>query len=410
MARRRDVLALVQAGGSGGRMDVLTRERAKPALPYGGVHRLIDFTLSSLVYANVRDVWVSVEYQVASIDEYLSGGRPWDLDSSRGGFRRMVPQTGSGPATEDKFAHGNGDLLLRMARDLEAFGAETLVVCSADHVFAADLDPVIADHVASGLTATVLTSEVTKKEAAQNVTVLSGADGIVTAVQEKPSRPATGTVATELFVYQVQPLLETLRSLRAELSGDAEGDDSGIGDFGEHLLPRLVDERQVRAVPLTGYWRDVGRPDAYLQGHRDLLAGRVDVFDHPDRPVISKWQDRTAARVREGAVIEDSMLSPGCDVAGTVIDSVLGPGVVVEAGALVEDSVIFGDVRIQRGARVNTSIIDERCSIGRDAVVGAMSSNRVARDEEIVLMGRDSEVGADVGVAAGARLEPGTTA
>ena len=410
MARRRDVLALVQAGGSGGRMDVLTRERAKPALPYGGVHRLIDFTLSSLVYANVRDVWVSVEYQVASIDEYLSGGRPWDLDSSRGGFRRMVPQTGSGPATEDKFAHGNGDLLLRVARDLEAFGASTLVVCSADHVFAADLDPVIADHVASGVTATVLTSEVTKKEASQNVTVISGADGLVTAVEEKPGRPATGTVATELFVYQVEPLLETLRSLRAELSADAEGDDSGIGDFGEHLLPRLVEERQVRAVPLTGYWRDVGRPDAYLQGHRDLLAGRVDVFDHADRPIISKWQDRTASRVREGAVIEDSMLSPGCDVAGTVIDSVLGPGVVVEAGALVEDSVIFADVRIQRGARVNTSIIDERCSIGRDAVVGAMSSNRIARDEEIVLMGRDSAVGHDVGVAAGARLEPGTTA
>jgi glucose-1-phosphate adenylyltransferase len=410
MVRRRDVLALVQAGGSGGRMDVLTRERAKPALPFGGVHRLIDFTLSSLVYANLHDVWVSVEYQVASIDEYLSGGRPWDLDSSRGGFRRVVPQTGSGPATEDRFAHGNGDLLLRMARDLEAFGAPTLVVSSADHVFAADLEPIIADHVASGLAATVLTSEVTKKEASQNVTVTTDDDGLVTAVEEKPSRPSTGVVATELFIYQVEPLLEMLRALRSELSGEAEGDDSGIGDFGEHLLPRLVEDRQVRAVPLPGYWRDLGRPETYLQGHRDLLAGRVDVFDHPDRPIISKWQDRTAVRLRSGAVVEDSLLSPGCDISGTVVDSVLGPGVVVEAGAVVDDCVIFGDVRIERGARVNTSIIDARCTVGRDAVVGAMSSNRVARDEEIVLMGRDSTVAADVGVPAGARMEPGTTA
>jgi glucose-1-phosphate adenylyltransferase len=391
-------------------MDVLTRERAKPALPYGGVHRLIDFTLSSLVYANLHDVWVSLEYQVASIDEYLSGGRPWDLDSSRGGFRRIVPETGSGPPTEDRFAYGNGDLLLRLARDLEAFGAPTLVVASADHVFAADLEPIIADHVASGMAATVLTSEVTKKEATQNVTITSGRGGLVTAVEEKPTRPSTGVVATELFVYQTEPLLETLRALRAELSGEAEGDDSGIGDFGEHLLPRLVGQRQVRAVPLPGYWKDLGRPEAYLQGHRDLLAGHVDVFDHPDRPIISKWQDRTAARVRAGAVVEDSMLSPGCDVAGTVVDSVLGPGVVVEAGALVEDCVIFGDVRIERGARVNTSIVDVRCTIGRDAVVGAMSSSRVARDEEIVLVGRDSTVGGDVGVPAGARLEPGTTA
>ena len=410
MARRREVLALVQAGGAGGRMDVLTRERAKPALPYGGVHRLIDFALSSLVYADLHDVWVSVEYQVASIDEYLSGGRPWDLDSNRGGFRRIVPETGSGPATEDRFAHGNGDLLLRMARDIEAFGAPTLVVASADHVFAADLEPIIAEHVESGAAATVLTSEVTKKEASQNVTVIAGGDGIVTGVEEKPSRPSTGVVATELFIYQTEPLLDTLRTLRAELSADAEGDDSGIGDFGEHLLPRLVDQQTVRAVPLPGYWRDVGRPEAYLQGHRDLLAGRVDVFDHEDRPIISKWQDRTAVRVRTGAVIEDSMLSPGCDVAGTVVDSVLGPGVVVEAGALVEDCVIFGDVRIGRGARVNTSIVDVRCAIGRDAVVGAMSSNRVARNEDIVLMGRDSTVGNDVGVPAGSRLEPGTSA
>ena len=408
MSRRR-VLAVVQAGGSGGRMDVLTRERAKPALPYGGVHRLIDFTLSSLVHAGITDLWVSVEYQVASIDEYLSGGRPWDLDSSRGGFRRMVPQTGSGPATEDKFAHGNGDLLLRMARDIEAFGAPTLVVASADHVFAADLDVVVEEHVASGLAATVLTAEVTKREAANNVTVATDGSGLVTGVEEKPSRPSTGTVATEIFVYSTEPLLETLRSLRAELSAHAEGDDSGIGDFAEHLIPRLVEQRQVRALPLDGYWRDLGRPAAYLQGHRDLLAGKVDVFD-PSRPLISKWPDRTAARVRAGAVVANSLLAPGCDVAGEVVDSVLGPGVVVEAGARVEDSVLFEDVVVRRGARVSTSVLDERCRIGRGATVGATSSSRVARDEELVLAGMDSMVGSRATVGAGARLEPGTTA
>jgi glucose-1-phosphate adenylyltransferase len=390
-------------------MDVLTRERAKPALPYGGVHRLIDFTLSSLVHAQLDDVWVSVEYQVASIDEYLSGGRPWDLDSSRGGFRRVVPQTGSGPATEDKFAHGNGDLLLRLARDLEASGASTLLVSSADHVFAADLATVVEGHMESGLTATVLTTEVTKREAAQNVTVSTGRGGRVTAVADKPARPETGTVATEIFVYQTEPLLETLRALRAELSGDAEGDDSGIGDFADHLLPRLVEQRQVRAVPLDGYWRDLGRPGSYLQGHRDLLAGRVDVYD-PARPVISKWPDRSAARIRAGAKVEDSLVSPGCDIAGEVIGSVLGPGVVVAAGARVEDCVLFEDVHVERGARVTTAVVDDRCHIGREATVGSMPSSRLARDEELVLVGRDSDIGADAGVHAGARLEPGSSA
>jgi glucose-1-phosphate adenylyltransferase len=410
MARRRDVLALVQAGGAGGRMDVLTRERAKPALPYGGVHRLIDFTLSSLVHSGLLDVWVSLEYQVASIDEYLSGGRPWDLDSSRGGFRRVVPQSGSGPATEDKFAHGNGDLLLRMARDLEAFGAPTLVVASADHVFSADLEPVIADHLASGLAVTVLTADVSKREASSNVAILTDGQGLVTGLEEKAARPSTGTVATEIFVYQTEPLLATLRELRAELSGAAEGDDSGIGDFGEHLLPRLIDRGQARAVPLPGYWRDLGRPGTYLQGHRDLLAGKVDVFNHPDRPIISKWQDRTAARIRASAEIENSLVSPGCDVAGRVVDSVLGPGVVVEPDAWVEDSVIYEDVVIRKGSRVHTSVVDEGCEVQRDATVGALPAGRLARDEEVALVGRDSVITVDAGIAAGGRLEPGTTA
>ncbi len=407
MARRRDVLAVVQAGGSGGRMDVLTRERAKPALPYGGVHRLVDFPLSSLVYGGFNDVWVSVEYQVASIDQYLSGGRPWDLDSNRGGFRRMVPQTGSGAPTEDAFAHGNGDLLLRMSRDIESHGAEHLLVCSADHVFAEDLGQVYADHVASGAEATVVTAEVSRKEAAQNTVVLTDADGLVTEVQDHAPRPDSGTVATEVFLYRVGPLLETLRDLRAELSRGADDEgDSGIGDAGEHLLPRLVERGRVRTVPVRGYWRDVGRPETYLQSHRDLLAGRVDVFSHEDRPVISKWQDRTAARVERGAEVADSLLSPGCRVAGTVVRSVLGPGVVVERGAHVEDAVLFDDVVVRRGARLHTALVDQRAVLARGARVGSAPSARVARDADLVLVGRDCVVGGEV--AAGGRLEPGS--
>jgi len=325
----------------------------------------------------------------------------------------MVPQTGSGPATEDRFAHGNGDLLLRLARDLEAHGASTLVVSSSDHVFSAELDSVVAEHRSAGLVATVLTAEVSPREASANVTVMTQ-DGLVSELEEKPEEPRTGRVLTELFVYEVQPLLTALRELRAELSGEAEGDDSGIGDFADHLLPRLVQQRQVRAVPLAGYWRDLGRPSAYLQGHRDLLAGEVDALTVPGRPVISKWQDRTAARLRRGAVVEDSLVSPGCDVAGEVVRSVLGPGVVVEAGARVEDCVLFEDVVVRRGATLTTSLVDERCVVGPDATVGSGRSTDGAAappaDSEITMLGVESTVGASVVLAAGSRLEPGTTA
>ena len=387
-------------------MDVFTRERAKPALPYGGVHRLVDFALSALVHAEVSDVWVSLEYQVTSIDEYLSGGRPWSLDRNRGGFRRMVPQTGTGPATESGFAHGNGDLLLRMSADLESFGASTLVVCSADHVFNLDLAPVIEQHVAEGRVATVLTSEVSKKDAADNVVVLASADGTITGIEEKPAKPSSGTVATELFIYDAAVLLDTVRELRGELSGQQEDDDSGLGDFGEHLLPRLVETGKAVAVPLPGYWKDVGQPALYLQSHRDLLADRVDVFDDPSRPVISHWPDRPGARVRASAECRDSLLSPGCDVAGEVVGSVLGPGVVVERGASVHDSVIMEDCVIRAGAQVRTAIVDERCEIRSGARLGEEPSGRVARDEDLVLVGRDSRIGGEM--PAGTRLEPGS--
>jgi glucose-1-phosphate adenylyltransferase len=388
-------------------MDVLTRERAKPALPYGGVHRLIDFALSGLVHAELADVWVSLEYQVTSIDDYLSGGRPWSLDRNRGGFRRIVPQTGTGPATESGFAYGNGDLLLRMSADIEAFGARTLVVCSADHVFNMDLAPVVEEHVAAGRVATVLTSEVSRRDASDNVVVLTGRDGIVTGIEQKPAKPSSGTVATEIFLYDTEALLSTLHDLRRELSGEQDDDgDSGIGDFGEHLLPRLVEGGQVVAVPLTGYWRDVGQPSLYLQAHRDLLRGKVDVFDHPGRPVISHWPDRPAARVRASGECRDSLLSPGADVSGLVVGSVLGPGVVVEKGAEVHDSVLMEDCVVRAGAVVRTSVLDERCDVGPRSRVGAEPSRRLAHDDDLVLVGRDSRV--DGQIAAGARLEPGS--
>jgi glucose-1-phosphate adenylyltransferase len=406
--RRGDVLAIVQAGGQGSRMDVLTRERAKPALPFGGVHRLVDFALSSLAHSDLVDVWVSVQYQVASIDDYLAGGRPWSLDRNRGGFRRMVPQTGTGPTSEEGFSDGNADLLLKLSADIAAHAPEHVLVTSADHVFNMDLAPVVEEHMSRGSTATMVTAEATKKVASDNVAVLTGGGGTVTGLEVKVARPSTTTVATEIFVYRTGALLEALSTLRAELDDQQDGDSSGLGDFGEHLMPRLIETGAVHVVPMDGYWRDLGQPGTYLQGHRDLLAGRVDVFDHRDRPVISHWPDRPAARVRPSARLSNSLLSPGCDVAGEVDGCVLGPGVVVERGARVVDSVLFDEVLVRSGAVVQTSVLDEGCEIGRAGRIGAVPAGRVAVDDDIVLVGAGSTV--DSALAAGARLEPGSTA
>ena len=212
----RGVLGIVQAGGQGSRMDVLTRERAKPALPFAGCYQLIDFALSAMTHARVDDVWVSVQYLAGSLDPYLAGGRPWDLDRTRGGYRRVVPEEGDGDA-ESGFSQGNADDLLLLRRQIEDLGPDHIVVSSADHVFATDLDAVLTRHRERGSDCTVVVAEVTKAEAKHNAVVVADASGLVRSVDYKPSAPRATTVATEVFVYRTDVLVTTLDRLRAEL-------------------------------------------------------------------------------------------------------------------------------------------------------------------------------------------------
>lgn len=413
-------LAIVQAGGQGSRLDVLTRERAKPALPFAGTHALIDFPLSSLAASGIADVWVSVQFQSSSLDAYLAGGRPWDLDRTRGGFRRITPEEGSGPAHVEGFSHGNADGLFRLRDSVRVFDPDVLLVLSSDHVFNLDLQPVIARHLERGAECTLVTAEVGVQEAAHNMVVHADTDGRVRQVRDKPGSTTVGTVATEIFLYDPGVLLVELERLHRELAGStgestpsqdgADGEDTGLGDFGSLLVPALVERGQVWSESIPGYWKDVGRPQAYLQAHRDLLAGRVDVFDQPRRPVLGPTPVGLPARVRAGAEVEDSLLGPGTDIRGRVVRSVLGPGVQVEAGAVVQDSVLLTDVRVEAGARVHTAVLDRRTVVGRDAAVGSAPAGTRLVDEAITLVGQDSRIGRGVTIDAGARLEPGTTA
>jgi glucose-1-phosphate adenylyltransferase len=408
MARTR-ALAIIQAGGAGGRLDVLTRERAKPALPFAGIYQLVDFPLSNLSHSGIDDVWLSVQYQAGTLQEQVANGRPWDLDRTRGGLRLLVPEEGSGSADEDGFAAGNADLLFRIRDQITSFDPEVLIVCSADHVYRFDFADAVRTHRDAKAECTVVTSEVPRDQACDHATIETDDDGRVTGFAYKPEKPTTGTVATEIFVYDPAALLETLEQLHLELGGEAAEGDSGLGDFGDHLLPRLVERERVFAHAMPGYWRDLGKPEKYLAAHRDLLTADVGLFDDPAWPILTLQPQRSPARVRSGSRVEDSLVSPGCDVRGEVLRSVLAPGVVVAEGASVVDSVILTDVHIARGARVAWAIVDSGCRVESRARVGEEQSEAPGADG-IVLMGRDSTVGPGATVGAGARLEPGTTA
>jgi glucose-1-phosphate adenylyltransferase len=407
MPSRTHVLAIIQAGGSGGRMDVLTRERAKPALPFAGVYQLVDFPLSNLAHSGITEVWLSLQYQGVSLEEPVANGRPWDLDRTRGGLRLLPPQQGTGSEDEEGFARGNADELYRIRDQIRSTGPDLVVVLSADHVYRFDYTDAIETHRSHDAECTIVTSEVALEEAGDHATVESDEDGRVTGFAYKPDKPSTGTVATEVFVYDAEVLVEVLEELHRELSGSSAGGDSGLGDFGETLVPRFVDRGRTVAHAMPGYWRDLGQPHHYLAAHQDILVEDQTLFDDLAWPILTRQPQRVPGRVLAGGRVEDSLVSPGARVSGEVVRSVLGPGVVVERGALVRNSVVFADSVISSGARLDWVIVDERSLVAPGAVLGRQDANGTGDPDQVTIVGRDSLVSADLD--GGARLEPGTT-
>lgn len=346
-------LVIVLAGGAGGRLELLTEERAKPAVPFAGSHRLIDFPLSNCHNSGLSDVWIVQQFNPISLSDHLSNGRPWDLDRTVGGL--LVLQPRQGDDGRSGFPRGTADALWRNAPLIREFAPEALVVLSADAVYAQDYAALVAEHVGSGATVTMVTTEVDPDDAGR-YGVVQVEDGRVRDYAYKPDEPATNLVANEVFVFQPGPLLETLEDL-----DEPE-------DLGDEALPRLVEAGGAREVRFDGYWRDVGTVHAYWECHMDLLSADPPIdLDAPGWPILTHATGRRAAvRVRPGAEIEGSLLGPASVVAGTVERSVLGRGAVVERGATVREAVILPGAVVRAGASVVRAVVDDEVEVGAD--------------------------------------------
>jgi len=381
------ILVLVLAGGAGGRLELLTEQRAKPAVPFAGVYRLIDFPLSNCQHSGIADVWVSVQFHPTSLSDHLANGRPWDLDRTSGGLMMLPPFQGT---DRGGWVSGTANLLWRQADLIREYDADALVVVSSDAVYKLDYREVVESHLGSGAEVTMVTTEVEADDASRYGIVQVEGER-VTDYAYKPDEPATTTATNEVFVFTPGPTLDRLEALHGELGEDA------LEDLGTHLLPAQTGDGLARAHPLGGYWRDVGTVPAYWQAHRDFLAEEPPIdLDDPAWPVHTRGGRHSAARILGGAVVDGSLVSGGTRVAGEVRGSVLSPGVVIEKGATVVDSVLLPGVRVRAGATVTRAVLDDGVEVGEQASVGG--------DGDVALVGRRARVAPGTDVAAGGRL------
>lgn len=342
-------LLVVLAGGAGSRLESLTDGRAKPALPLGGTHRLIDVPLSHARNSGISDVWVLEQFYPTSINRHLAGGRPWDLDRTDGGLMVLGPHQGD---EREGWHDGTADALWRKAGVIAEHAPDVLLVVSADAVYRMDFADVVDHHLASGAAVTMVTTRHEGDRSRYGVVEVD--DGAVTGYAYKPDEPATDLVTTEVFAFDPRALREVL-----EQSQESAGEE-GLGDLGEDVLPVLVERGQAVEFRHTGFWQDVGTVPAYWRTHMAMADGTVQL-EHPDWPVVTRALRHGPARV--SGSLDRALVSAGCVVEGTVRRSVLSPGVRVEAGAVVEDAVLLDDVVVRAGAQVRRAIVDERSEV-----------------------------------------------
>jgi glucose-1-phosphate adenylyltransferase len=353
------VVALILAGGAGTRLGVLSEHRAKPAVPFAGRFRIIDFTLSNCVNSGIFDVGILTQYLPRSLNEHIGIGRPWDLDRSRGGVRLMQPYQGKG---HQQWYGGTADAVVQNLDYLNETRADTVVILSGDHIYKMDYRKMIQAHEERKADLTLAVMNVKPDETGRFGIVLTDEDGRVQGFLEKPKEAPSTLANMGVYVFNKNALVERL------LAVGKEHEDL---DFGKHVIPSMVDTHRLYTYPFEGYWVDVGTVDAYWDTSMELVSGKsqLDLYDK-DWVIHTRSEERAPARVGSQGQIQQSMVCNGCNVRGQVIRSILSPSVYVSPGAIVRESVIMNDTFVGPGAVVDRCIIDKGVVVGAGTQLG----------------------------------------
>jgi glucose-1-phosphate adenylyltransferase len=393
--------ALVLAGGLGTRLCLLSEQRAKPAVPFAGKYRIIDFTLSNCVNSGIFDVGVLTQYRPTSLHRHIGIGRPWDLDRTRGGVQLLQPSPGS---LTGEWYMGTADAIRRNLIHLRRRSAEQVLVLSGDHVYKMDYNVLYGFHRASGASLTVAVTEVPESEIRSFGILETDPTGRVTGFLEKPDKADSRLASMGVYLFEREPLTQWLAE-------DAAMPDS-THDFGRDLLPRLVARGEaVYAYRFRDYWQDVGTLDSYYASQLELLSETPPLELSDSEWVIhTQSADRPPVRFTPDSRVTRSLICNGCRIEGTVERSVLSPGVVVLPGAVVRDSIVMNDSVVERGAIVDRGVIDKSVTVGEGARIGWGENgvpNRACPEHlssGLVMIGKGAHVPPGITIGRNARI------
>jgi len=383
--------AVILAGGEGSRLGVLTIKRTKPAVPFAGKYRIIDFPLSNCANSGIFDVMILAQYRPHSLIEHISAGAPWDMNRDfTGGVRIYTPYTAR---RHTDWYLGNADAVQQNFSFIRNNNPDQVLILSGDHIYQMNYDALVAFHIDHQADVTMATIRVPMEEASRFGIVGVSDQYRVTSFIEKPNNPKSNLINMGVYVFN-------LDVLDAALWDDYQQQDTAH-DFGKDILPKLIKHgKRVFAYPYTGYWVDVGTIETYWQAHMDLLAEKPPL-DLNDRSWIvhTRTEERPPVRTASGADISDSMVTDGCYIGenARITHSILGPGVRVGPGARISESIILTDSVIAKEAVVERAIIDKRVKIGENSCVGCGDPS-----EPLVMVGKNSVLPAGIVVEPGA--------
>lgn len=358
---KKEMIAMLLAGGQGSRLGTLTKQIAKPAVMFGGKYRIIDFPLSNCINSGIDTVGVLTQYEPLLLTKHIGIGIPWDLDRRNGGITVLPPFVKKG--NEGSWYSGTANAIYHNIRYIDEYNPEYILVLSGDHVYKMDYSTMLEQHKKNQADATIAVIEVPMNIANQFGIMNADESDRIVEFEEKPQQPKSNLASMGIYIFTWKVLKEAL------LKDNTIHEDS---DFGKHIIPEMINgEKRVYAYHFNDYWRDIGTIDAYWKANMELTE-TVPIFNLYDEfwKIYTNIEHQLPQYIGPDAIVEQSLVSEGCEVYGEVYNSVLGPRVIIEEGVTVKNSIVMGESIIRKGATLEMCIISEKCEIGENTSIG----------------------------------------